>query len=97
MGAGKLGKDLAEDQSGKAGGDAFLVKPAFLDGSLVECARVGRPGKERLPPEDESKHLQPVTAIIFRGGRKGLRYGQGRSRRAARSISKNCSETDRAP
>ena len=69
-GAGKLGKDLAEDQSGKAGGNAFLVKPAFLDGSLVECARVGRTGKERLPPEDESKHLQPVTAIVFREGEK---------------------------
>ena len=70
--AGKLGKDLAEDQSGKAGGNAFLVKPAFLDGSLVECARVGRTGKERLPPEDESKHLQPVTAIIFREGEKAF-------------------------
>ena len=38
----------------------------------MECARVGRTGKERLPPEDESKHLQPVTAIVFREGEKAF-------------------------
>ena len=52
-GAGKPRKDPLEDQSGKTSGDAFLVKPAFLDGALVERARVGRPGKESLAPEDE--------------------------------------------
>ena len=66
------GKTWLEDQSGKTGGDAFLVKPAFLDGALVERARVGRPGKESLAPEDEHKHLQPVTAIRFREGKQAV-------------------------
>ena len=66
--AGKFGEDLAEDQSGKTGGNAFLVKPAFLDGALVKRARVGRPSDESFPPEDERKHLQPATAIRFREG-----------------------------
>ena len=54
-GSGKLRKDLSEDQSGKIGGDAFLVKPAFLDGTLVERSRIGRSSDESRPPEDEQR------------------------------------------
>ena len=94
--AGKFGEDLAEDQSGKTGGNAFLVKTAFLDGALVKRARVGRPSDESFPPEDERKHLQPATAIRFREGEQTVVMAGEIEKRREIHLEK-CSETDRAP
>ena len=65
-GAGKPRKNLTEDQTGKAGGDALFVEPAFLDSTLVERARIDRPGKESFAPEDKHEHLKPMVSLRFR-------------------------------
>ena len=43
------------------GGGAFFVESAFLDGALVERARISRPSDESLPPKDEHEHLKPMV------------------------------------
>ena len=71
-GPGKLRKDLAEDQSGKIGADAFLVKLAFLDGTLVERPRISRSSNESLPPENEYEHLKPMVPLGFGEGKQAV-------------------------
>ena len=71
-GAGKPRKNLAEDQTGKARGDTLFVEPAFLDSTLVERARIGRPGKESFVPEDEHEHLKPMVSLRFGEGEQAV-------------------------
>ena len=71
-GTGKFWEDLLEDQSGKTGRNPFLVKPAFLNGALVERPWVSRPSKESFAPKDEHEHLQPVIPLGFGEGEQAV-------------------------
>ena len=95
-GAGELGEDAAEDQVGNVGGDPLLVETAFVEHPLMQSTRVGCPVEKGFPAKQQDEQLQPVATSGL-GECKEVVVVAGKSRTAARSISKNCSETDRAP
>ena len=55
------GKTRSKTRPERLGGGAFFVESAFLDGALVERARISRPSDESLPPKDEHEHLKPMV------------------------------------
>ena len=56
---------LIEDHVREVVGDTlFMVRP-FLDGELMESARVGGAGQEGVPTEEEHEHLQRVAAVAL--------------------------------
>ena len=71
-GAGKVGKDLSEDQAGEAGGHPLLMEAAFLDGALVKRPLVGGVGQEGVPPEHQCEQPQPMAAATAVEGEQAV-------------------------
>ena len=62
-GASEFREDTAEYQIGQVGGDPLLVETAFVEHSLMEGTRVGRPGKKGFTTKEQYVQLQPMAAL----------------------------------